>query len=125
MGLQATNKEGRKFGGFGCPCRMQYQLTPLDVLTVDATVLTDNPSCSVSSTRRFSYRDTGTFGLNYSGDGLGCTVATTRQLFESTSAQLEYTLGPLDDRGMALAISHERDRYKIAAKLEVRMLCRG
>ena len=52
--------------------------------------------------------------------GLGLQLVTNMQLGESTSGELAWTVGPREEAGMALAISHRPDeRTQLSARLEV------
>lgn len=52
--------------------------------------------------------------------GLGLQVVTTRQLGESTNGELSWIVGPREEAGMALAVTHRPDeKTQLTAKVEV------
>ena len=127
MGLKSTKTAGkllRRLGGISCPCSLHWQPTPMDTVQAEVMLFSERPSLAVSTSRRFGYRDSGSVGFSYSDSGVGCETTFTRQLTERTQAQLSWSLGPQDESGMALALTHTRDRCKITGKVQVRQECK-
>jgi hypothetical protein len=117
--MRATSKKGTRIGRFGCPLQLTMHPTHLDVVQVNATVFNDDPSISISSTRRFGYRDSATASVSYSQAGLGLDLTSNRQIFEGTNASLGCTLGPIEERGMTFAVRHEKEWYTLHGKVQV------
>ena len=96
---------------------MRFQLSPLDIMQVDA-VLFEERRLSITSTRRFSHHDTGSVNVSWTEAGLGMQLTSARQLYQHTHAEAGVVLGPWEDQHVSLSVRHETDTYSVKAQLQ-------
>ena len=117
--VNATNRRKAWLGDLTVPVVLGFDPSHLDSYRLEAT-LADSPALTLSSTRRFSYHDAATAAVSCSAEGPALELTSNRQLGDSTNAEFALAMSSLAEQSLSLSCSHERERYSVKGKLQVR-----